>query len=201
MTSATPHITGLKLAHTSLKKSRKSTSLTAIAIALLSLCLMQTNAWANKTEQELELEATQARLTQIAQELNFLQQKAYNSSPTLQKQKAEYDQVIKDEIKKAGVNSDELEARLRFLSHQLGNKALKLSKDEFKQVEKEFLDKRKLLNESFLKAAKSDAVKQAAKRYGDQVKQAMQAVSKDSASLQKELKELNARYKKLKGES
>lgn len=166
-------------------------------VCMMVLCCAHGTALAEKTEQELAIEATQVRINQIAQELAFIQQKAAQNNPTLQQEKNDYELVIKNEIKKLGQDSDELEARLRFLSHQLGNKAIKLSDEQFKSIEKEFLEKRQLLNQTFLKASKTDSVKAAAKRYSKAMKAAMKAISSNTGELEKELGELQARYKKL----
>lgn len=166
-------------------------------ICMVLMCCVHGTALAEKTEQELAIEATQVRINQITQELAFIQQKAVSNNPALQKQKAEYEQVIKTEIKKLGQDPDELEARLRFLSHQLGNKAIKLSDEQFKVIEKEFLEKRQLLNQIFLKASKTDSVKTAAKRFSSAMKATMKDISGNTGELEKELGELQARYKKL----
>jgi len=171
--------------------------LKALPFLIAAILFTTSPAYAEKSETEVELEKVRSKIVQLTQELNFLQQKAMTSIPELKAHKERYDKVIKDTIKEMGHDSDALEKRLKVISRRIGNKAVQLTAEEEKQLQKEFIEKRNTLTQSFVEATKKPEVQAASKEFSKALSKAVTSLNPAAANIEEEIQGLQKDYQEL----
>lgn len=154
--------------------------------------MLSAPALANEQQDQLK-----TRISQLTQELNFLHQKALSNSSELAKQKAEYDALIKNTIKSMGHDADALEARLKEIAAKGKNKLNKMTVEEQKALQAEFIEKRNTLTQAFLDATNKSEVKAASEKLNKSLSNAIIKLNPESKKLVDELQKLQAEFQRL----
>ncbi len=142
-----------------------------------------------------ELGQLQSRIKELRSELQDIQSSALENHPELKKQRNELQTLIRDTIKKNGVDVDKRVQQMRDMRKQA--QSGDISQEEKQALAKKFQKTRSSLQQAQQKAMQSEAVQKARQAFEQALMTAMKESNGETEALVKELREKQTQFRKM----